>query len=60
MRELVMRFGSVEERVIREYAVAEEGGEVERKSSSHGISAEQYTRALWNDAIKKVWVGGVR
>lgn len=60
MRELVRRFGPVEERVVREYAAAEERGDVERKSNSHGITAEQYARALWNDAVKKGWIGGVR
>lgn len=60
MRELVRRFGPTEERVVREYAAAEERGEVERKSNSHGLSAEQYARALWNDDAKKGWIGGSR
>ena len=55
MRGLVRRFGVNEERVVREYAAAEERGEVERKSNSHRISAEQYARALWKDAVKKGW-----
>lgn len=59
MRELVKRFGPDEERVVREYAAAEERGEVERKSDSHRITAEQYARALWNDAIKKGWISGL-
>lgn len=58
MRELVRRFGHDEERVVREYAGAEERGEVERKSNSHHITAEQYARALWNDAVKKGWISG--
>jgi hypothetical protein len=60
MRELVGRFGHDEERVVREYAVAEKRGEVERKSNSHRITAEQYARALWNDAVKKGWLSGTR
>jgi hypothetical protein len=44
--------------VVREYA-AEARGEVKRKSNSHGITAEQYARALWNDAVKKGWIGGL-
>lgn len=46
MRQLVRRFGHDAERVVREYAAAETRGEVERKSNSHGITAEQYARAL--------------
>jgi hypothetical protein len=60
MRELVRRFGPDEERVVREYAAAEERGEVGRRSNSHRITAEQYARALWNDAVKKGWVSGLR
>lgn len=60
IRELVRRFGVNEERVVREYAAAVERGEVERKSNSHGITAEQYARALWNDAVKKGWIGSLR
>lgn len=59
MRELVRRFGPNEERVVREYAAAEERGEVERRSNSHRITAEQYARALWNDAVKKGWISGL-
>jgi hypothetical protein len=60
MRHLVRRFGPDEERVVREFAAAEERGEVERKSNSHRITAEQYARALWNDAVKKGWISGLR
>lgn len=60
MRQLVSRFGHDEERVVREYAAAEARDEVERKSNSHHLTAEQYARALWNDAIKKGWIGGLR
>lgn len=60
MRELVERFGADEERVVREYAEAERRGEVGRKRNSHGYTPEQYARALWNDAVKKGWISGVR
>lgn len=60
MRQLVSRFGHDEERVVREYAAAEARGEVERQSNSHRLTAEQYARALWNDAVKKGWIGGLR
>lgn len=60
MRELVRRFGHDEERVVREYAAAEQRGEVQRKSNSHRITAEQYARALWNDAVKKGWISSAR
>lgn len=60
MRELVRRFGHDEERVVREYAAAEARGEVERKSNSYRLTAEQYARALWNDAVKKGWIGALR
>ncbi|MCA1567915.1 MAG: hypothetical protein LC803_20160 [Acidobacteria bacterium] len=60
MRELVRRFGINEEHVVREYAAAEERGELERKSNSHGITAEQYARALWSDAVKKGWIRGIQ
>jgi hypothetical protein len=56
MRGLVRRFGPDEERVVREYAATEGRGEVERKNNSHLITAEQYARALWNDAVKKGWI----
>lgn len=46
MRDLVKRFGPDEARVIREYTAAEEGGEVQRKSNSHRITAGQYALAL--------------
>lgn len=60
MRELVKRFGVDKERIVREYAEAERRGEVERKSNSHGYTPEHYARALWNDAVKKGWISGLR
>jgi hypothetical protein len=60
MRELVRQFGMDEERIVREYAEAEKRGEIERKSNSHNFTAKQYARALWNDAVKKGWISGLK
>lgn len=59
MRELVSRFGADEESIVREYANAERRGEVERKSNSYHLTAEEYARALWKDAVKKGWISGL-
>lgn len=58
MRELYHRHRGDEERVIREYAAAEERGEVTRRSNKHGLSAEQYARALLADGQRKGWLSG--
>ncbi len=57
--ELVRKFGTDEERVIHEYAEAEKRGEITRKRNSQNFTAEQYARALWNDAVQKDWIGGL-
>jgi len=57
---LVNRYGMNEERVVREYADAEDRGDVERKSNTWGYTAEQYARALWRDGVRKGWISGVR
>jgi len=56
MRELVKRFGANSDRVVREYAAAEMRGDVQRNRNSHGLTPEQYARALWNDAVMKGWI----
>ncbi|HZP81518.1 MAG TPA: DUF6508 domain-containing protein [Chthonomonadaceae bacterium] len=56
MRALVQKYGLDEERVIREYANAEQRGKVKRKSNKHGITSETYARALFKDAIQKRWL----
>lgn len=58
MRELVRRFGANEERLVLEYSKAEKRGEVERKNNTFHITAEQYARALWRDAVRKGWISG--
>lgn len=60
MREMVRHFGPDEERIVWEYAAAEERSEVERRSNSHRITAEQYAHALRNDAVKKGWISSLR
>lgn len=56
MRSMWARWGPDEERVILEYAAAEERGDAPRKSNEHGHTAEQYARALLNDGLKKGWL----
>jgi hypothetical protein len=56
MRELVRRFGSDEDRVVRKYAAAEERGEVVRSLNERGSSALEYARRLWADGVKKGWL----
>jgi hypothetical protein len=56
MLKLVERYGMDEERVVREYASAEERGEVERRSNTRGYTAKQYARALWLDGVRKGWI----
>ncbi|MDQ3807110.1 MAG: hypothetical protein M3298_02965 [Thermoproteota archaeon] len=56
---MVRLYGPDEERVVREYAAVDGRCEVERKSDSHRINAEQYAFALLNDAIKKSRIRGL-
>lgn len=56
MRELHGRYRGNAERIIRAYAEAEERGEVERRSDRHGLTPDQYARALWADAERKGWI----
>jgi hypothetical protein len=60
MRMLVNRYGMDGERVVREYADAEERGDVERKSNTRGYTAKQYARALWLDGMRKGWLNNVQ
>lgn len=59
MRELVKRYGVIEERVVREYAEAEKRGEVLRRSNAFDITPEQYARSLWRDGIRKGWISNL-
>jgi len=55
MRELVRRFGADPERVVREYAAAEDRGEVRRGSNLRGTPSDSYARALYADGLRKGW-----
>jgi hypothetical protein len=41
--------------VCREYANAEQRGQVERKSERYAIDSEGYPRALYRDGERKGW-----
>lgn len=56
MSRIFVSCGRDHQRAIREYAAAERSGEVRRKSNKHGISAEDYARALIADGLKKGWL----
>lgn len=56
MRRIWERCRPDEELAVREYAAAEQRGEVQRSSNSHDWSAEKYARALLNDGLRKGWL----
>jgi hypothetical protein len=56
MRAIYARCSGDKERAIREYAEAEQRGEVRRKSNSAKTSSEAYARALLLDGEKKGWL----
>lgn len=56
MRQLCSRFPDDTERIISEYARAEERGEVARLRNAHGLPALKYARALHRDGIRKSWL----
>lgn len=53
MCELYRRYSGHKETVCAAYVLAEQRGDVERRSNKRGISAEEYASALWNDGIRK-------
>jgi len=55
MRNLIAQCGRNEEQVCSAYAAAERRGDVERDSNEHGLTPEQYARALWQDGERKGW-----
>jgi hypothetical protein len=59
MQRLVSKYGRQEDIVCREYAKAEERGEVSRRRNKYGLSAEGYARALWRDGHAKGWLCSV-
>jgi hypothetical protein len=56
MRRLYGIYRPDEDRVIREYALAERRGEVGRASNTAGIDAVEYARRLLADGLKKGWL----
>jgi hypothetical protein len=56
MRELFKRYPQDEEKVIREYALSEQSGEVLRESDEHQIPAIDYARGLLGDGKLKGWI----
>jgi hypothetical protein len=56
MNDLVTRYGADEKTVCTLYALAERRGEILRRKNTHGITPEQYARALWKDGINKGWL----
>jgi hypothetical protein len=56
MRDLVRRFGRDVETVMREYAAAEERGEVRRDQNSQSLTSVEYARRLWSDGMNKGWL----
>jgi hypothetical protein len=56
MLALISKHGIDQDTVCREYAQAEQRGEVERKKNPHNISPEQYAQMLWRDGIRKGWI----
>ncbi len=55
MRHLIAKYGQNEEKVCREYALAESRGEVPRQSNEHDLTPEEYAHALWKDGERKGW-----
>ena len=55
MRALILEYGRDSETVCKHYAIAEERGEVLRKSNKNGLTAEQYARALYRDGERRGW-----
>jgi hypothetical protein len=53
---LISKYGLDQDIVCREYAQAEQRGEVRRESNVGDISAEQYAQALWQDGIRRGWI----
>lgn len=55
MRELCRIYPNQVERIILEYAAAEERGEVVRYRNKSGLSPLEYAKALYLDKLKKGW-----
>ena len=51
------RFNGDKEKTVNAYAYLEKEGSVPRKSNSHNWNPLTYSKALFNDGIKKGWLG---
>jgi hypothetical protein len=58
MRRLYTEQHGDEERTIREYALAEQRGQVPRASNQYQLDAARYARALLRDGMAKGWLAG--
>ncbi len=56
MRELYKKNNGNRDSCIRDYAKLEEEGKVKRKINTHGLTPEQYAKALYNDGLRKGWL----
>jgi hypothetical protein len=56
MRRIYARYAPDEARIVREYAAAEQRGEVQRLRNESGLSPEEYAKALLADGQKKGWL----
>ncbi len=56
IRNSVKKYGDNDNTIIREYAAAEERGEVERERDQNNISPEEYAKRLLYDGRKKDWL----
>ena len=55
MRSLIAKHRHDADRVCKEYALAEERGEVRRKSNKNNTTADEYARALYADGDRRGW-----
>ncbi len=51
------KFDKDKEKTVNAYAYLEKKGSVPRKSNSHNWTPLTYSKALFNDGIKKGWLG---
>lgn len=55
MRKLVKKYGDNDNIIIREYAAAEERGELERERDQNNTSPKEYAKRLLYDGREKHW-----
>jgi hypothetical protein len=57
MRDVFSKYNGKKTKVIKAYAWLEEKGYAPRKNNAHNFSSTYYAEALYNDGIKKGWLG---